>query len=127
MSAETIAATRPTWRNIISMIRARPGLYFLHLSLWTIIHLSPLIPGLIAREFFDALSGTSGTSFGTNELIMLLVLFAIARDFHRLDGHIRLDQRPQFVHHRIARRRRRGRPQHRFRQSALLSTRRSGL
>ena len=79
MSAETIAATRPTWRNMISMIRARPGLYFLHLSLWTIIHLSPLIPGLIAREFFDALSGRSGTSFATNGLIMLLVLFAIAR------------------------------------------------
>ncbi|MCO5176458.1 MAG: ABC transporter ATP-binding protein/permease [Thermomicrobiales bacterium] len=79
MSTATMTATRPTWRNIISMIRARPGLYFLHLSLWTIIHLSPLIPGLIAREFFDSLSGSSGTSFGTNELILLLVLFAIAR------------------------------------------------
>lgn len=79
MSAMPLDSTRPTWRNMISMIRARPGLYFTHLSLWTVIHLSPLIPGLIAREFFDALSGSSGSSFGTDELILLLVLYAIVR------------------------------------------------
>ncbi|MBC8076513.1 MAG: hypothetical protein H7Y32_10600, partial [Chloroflexales bacterium] len=46
-----------TWQYMWALIGYRPGLYALDATLWTLIHLWPLFPGLLARAFFDALAG----------------------------------------------------------------------
>ncbi|MCB0123475.1 MAG: ABC transporter ATP-binding protein, partial [Caldilineaceae bacterium] len=48
------------WR----LIRYRPWLYLLNILAWISISLSELIPGLLAKAFFDALSGAA--PFGLN-------------------------------------------------------------
>ncbi|HMM40721.1 MAG TPA: ABC transporter ATP-binding protein [Thermomicrobiales bacterium] len=85
MSAANVRQT-PTWRNVIAMARSRPGLSLLHVSLWTAIHLSPLAPGLIARAFFDTLTGKASLSVGTDGLIALLVIVAVVRSALYLAG-----------------------------------------
>ena len=45
----------PTWRYLAKMIRFAPGICLLHGVLWGIMNLSALLPGLIARAFFDSL------------------------------------------------------------------------
>lgn len=75
-----LSATRtPTWRNMLAMARSRPGFYLAHVALWTVIHVSPLVPGLIARAFFDTLTGRVALPVGTDGLIVLLVIVALAR------------------------------------------------
>ena len=39
------------------MARYAPWLYLLHAVLWSVMNLSSLLPGLIARAFFDTLTG----------------------------------------------------------------------
>jgi len=69
----------PTWRYLLEMARSRPGLYWLHATVWSLIPLSQLVPGLIAREFFDALAGNASWPVGTTGLVLLLVLLAVVR------------------------------------------------
>ncbi len=61
------------------MMRFRPWLYLTDAVLWTLIHLAPLAPGLIAREFFDTLTGDSALELDLWALIALLVATALAR------------------------------------------------
>lgn len=63
------------WR----MIRYRPWLYLADCILWACFHLFPLIPGLIAQAFFNALAKNSHLNFGTWSLIVLLIVTALAR------------------------------------------------
>jgi ATP-binding cassette subfamily B protein len=70
------------WR----MIRYRPWLYLADCVLWSLIHMSPLIPGLIALAFFNALAKNSHMSFGMWSLIVLLVMTALARVLLLLGG-----------------------------------------
>ncbi|HEV2066177.1 MAG TPA: hypothetical protein VGR08_05025, partial [Thermomicrobiales bacterium] len=69
----------PTWRYLLHMARFAPWLVVLHAVLWGVMNLSALLPGLIARDFFDALAGDAGTPVGTTGLIALLVVLAMAR------------------------------------------------
>jgi ATP-binding cassette subfamily B protein len=66
----------PTWRYLLAMARSRPWLYLLHAVLWSVIPLSQLVPGLIARAFIDTLTGEADLPVGTTGLIVLLLLFA---------------------------------------------------
>ncbi|MDP9374893.1 MAG: ABC transporter ATP-binding protein/permease [Chloroflexota bacterium] len=59
------------WR----LMRYRPWLYAANGLFWTLIHLSPLAPGLIAREFFDRLEA-GGVVWWP---IALLLAVALAR------------------------------------------------
>ncbi len=68
----------PTWRYLAKMAGNAPRLYILHVTLFTVINVSSLIPGLIARAFFDALTGTASMSVSTLGLMALLALFALA-------------------------------------------------
>lgn len=86
MSAGLVAGQRPTWRNIAAMARSRPGLFLLHVSLWSAIHASPLIPGLILRELFDRLTSDSSGQASIGELIALLLVIAVARSALYLAG-----------------------------------------
>jgi len=59
-TTETIAIAPFLWR----LIRYRPGLYLLNTLAWIAISLAELIPGFLAKAFFDALSGAA--PFGLN-------------------------------------------------------------
>ncbi|MBA3470592.1 MAG: ABC transporter ATP-binding protein [Herpetosiphonaceae bacterium] len=68
-----------TYQFLWQLIRYRPWLYLLNATLWTLIHLSPLVPGLIIREFFDTLSGDATHSWSIGALIALLITTALMR------------------------------------------------
>ena len=69
----------PTWRYLLKMARYRPWLYLLHAVLWGAFNLSSLLAGLIARDFFDTLTGQARLPVGTTGLIVLLVVLAVSR------------------------------------------------
>jgi ATP-binding cassette subfamily B protein len=69
----------PTWRYLVEMIRYRPWLYLLHALLWGAFNLSLLLVGLIARAFFDTLTGQARLPVGVEGLIALLVVIAVSR------------------------------------------------
>jgi ATP-binding cassette subfamily B protein len=62
-----------TYRLMWRMILYRPGLYLLDAVLWALIHLMPLLPGLIAREYFNALTGSAPARFSVPVIIALVV------------------------------------------------------
>jgi ATP-binding cassette subfamily B protein len=68
-----------TWQYMWQLIRYRPWLYTANGVLWVLIHLSPMAPGLIAKAFFDTLTGDAPAGFGVWELIALLAATALAR------------------------------------------------
>jgi len=64
-----------TYKIIWRMICYRPLLYFFDGVLWTGVHMSPLIPGLITRKFFDHLTEEA---VGLNTWTIIAFLFAAA-------------------------------------------------
>jgi ATP-binding cassette subfamily B protein len=60
----------------VAQARAAPRLYLLHWLLWSVMNLSSLLPGLIARAFFDTLTGQAELPVGTTGLVVLLVVIA---------------------------------------------------
>ena len=64
----------PTWRYMVQMARYRPWLYLLHAVSWGVMDMSSLLPGLIARAFFDTLTGRAYLPVGTRGLIGLLMV-----------------------------------------------------
>lgn len=75
--------TLPTWRYLLAMARYAPRLSLSHALLWGALDLSALLPGLIARAFFDTLTGQAhlpgGLSMGTTGLILLLVVLGLGQ------------------------------------------------
>ncbi|HEU0002068.1 MAG TPA: ABC transporter ATP-binding protein [Ktedonobacteraceae bacterium] len=69
----------PTWRYLLKMARYRPWLYLLHAVLWGAFSLSFLLAGLLARAFFDTLTGQARLPTGTTGLVVLLVVLAASR------------------------------------------------
>jgi ATP-binding cassette subfamily B protein len=63
------------WRIIIYT----PFLYLADVIAWTLIHTSPLIPGLLAKKFFDMLSGDSNIRSGLWGLLILVAITAFSR------------------------------------------------
>src|SRR5579859_4047356 len=68
-----------TWRYLAAMARYRPRLYLLHAVLWGTFNLSSLLAGLIARAFFDTLTGQAHLPVGTTGVIVLLLVLAVCR------------------------------------------------
>lgn len=66
-----------TFKYLWSLIKYRPWLYLSNCIAWTVIHVFPLVPGLIAKEFFDVISngGKIDGVFG------ILSLFLVAGGF----------------------------------------------
>jgi len=69
----------PTWRYILKMAHYKLWLYLLHAVLWGAFSLSFLLAGLLARTFFDTLTGQAHLPTGTTGLIVLLVVLAVSR------------------------------------------------
>ncbi|HOY89054.1 MAG TPA: ABC transporter ATP-binding protein, partial [Bacillota bacterium] len=67
-----------TYHLIWRMILYRPWLYLADALTWILIHVFPVVPGLIIREFFDMLVGQSRLGLGIWGLIALLVATATA-------------------------------------------------
>jgi ATP-binding cassette, subfamily B, bacterial len=62
-----------------AMIRYRPGLYAVNAVIWTLIHLSPLVPGLIIQRFFNVFDQTGSTPSLVWKLIALFLAAAVGR------------------------------------------------
>lgn len=62
-----------------AMIRYRPGLYAVNAILWTLIHLSPLVPGLIIQSFFNVFNEQGSAPSLVWKLIALFIAAAMAR------------------------------------------------
>jgi len=67
------------FRYMLELIRYRPFLYLLNGCIWTLIHLAPLFPGLLTREFFNAISAERLTPRYLLILIALVLSVAISR------------------------------------------------
>ncbi|ETT67137.1 ABC transporter ATP-binding protein [Paenibacillus sp. FSL H8-0457] len=63
------------WR----LIMYRPGLYLINLFAWSLIHMAPLVPGLLTKAFFDHLEGTYSFPYGVWAIAVLLIGAALAR------------------------------------------------
>lgn len=75
-----------TYQLLWRMIRYRPGLYLLNLLLWTGIHASPLIPGLLTRWFFNRLTGEQTGGLSLWSIVALFAAVAVARVMLFLGG-----------------------------------------
>ncbi len=69
----------PTWHYTLKMARYAPWLYLLHALLWSTMNVLSLLPGLIARAFFDTLTGQARLPGDIAGLLGLLSLVAIGR------------------------------------------------
>ncbi len=68
-----------TWQYMLRMALYRRKLYGLNIGLWSLIHMSPLVPGLLAREFFNTLEAQGRLGWGVGSLIVLVLMTALAR------------------------------------------------
>lgn len=75
-----------TFQFMWQMIRYRPWLYLVDCIFWTLIHLSPLVPGLIVLVFFNTLAAHSHLNFTLWGLIALLIVTALAQVVALLGG-----------------------------------------
>ncbi|TAK21332.1 MAG: ABC transporter ATP-binding protein [Chloroflexota bacterium] len=75
MSAEVAArhGTRPVWWVAAQLIRARPGYFALCLFFATLTFCIPIAAGLVARAFFDALTGSAPAGLNVSTVIALFV------------------------------------------------------
>src|SRR5262245_18685221 len=71
--------SQPTWRYLFQMARFARGYSVAHAVLWGIMNLSTLAPGLLARSFFDALTGGAPIPSGIAGIIAALVVLALAQ------------------------------------------------
>ncbi len=69
----------PTWRYTLHMARYAPWLYLLHAALWSLMNVFSLLPGLIARAFFDTLTGAAPLPGGITGPLALLLILTIGR------------------------------------------------
>ncbi|WP_261306131.1 ABC transporter ATP-binding protein [Paenibacillus andongensis] len=68
-----------TYHYLWRLIMYRPIRYLINAIAWTVIYLAPIAPGLITKEFFDSLTGTSALGYGVWGLIALLMAAALGR------------------------------------------------
>lgn len=69
-----------------AMIRYRPKLYFVNAIVWALIHLSPLLPGLIIQRFFNVFEESGIPSNTVWILIALFIAVAVGRAALFLSG-----------------------------------------
>ena len=79
LEADQPASHLMAYQHVWRLIRYQPALYTVNGTLWTLIHVAPLVPGLIAQAFFNALPQAKGLNGELWELILLLLMAALAR------------------------------------------------
>lgn len=83
---KNLSALQLVWQIILY----RPWLFLSNCTAWILIHASPLIPGLITREFFNTLSGNAKINTGIWGLVALVVIVSLIRSLNIIVG-FRLD------------------------------------
>lgn len=83
------------YRLIWRLIRYRPWLYSFDLVFWILDSLLPLAPGLLAKAFFDTLSGEAPFQAGLPMLIMLMLVTGFTQ-VAVLYGGVVVDNRVRF-------------------------------
>ena len=74
------AASEPkAYRSLWRLILYAPGLYALNLAMWMSTTLLELVPGLVAKSFFDMLGGQIQLPWGVWSIIAAVVAWALAR------------------------------------------------
>jgi ATP-binding cassette subfamily B protein len=68
-----------TYQYMWRMILFRPWLYLADALLWTLIHVAPVLPGLVAREILNTLTGDAQLDLSVWALIGLLLAIALGR------------------------------------------------
>lgn len=74
------------YQHMWRLIRYRPVLYAANGAFWTLIHLTPIIPGLLAQQFFNALPQAKGLNNVLWTLLALLIATALGRSVLILIG-----------------------------------------
>ncbi|RKN64306.1 ABC transporter ATP-binding protein [Paenibacillus ginsengarvi] len=77
-----------TFQMLWRLIRYRPLLYTLNAAMWTLIYLAPILPGLLTKAFFDALTDSAAAWFGIWTIIALLLAAAAVRVVFIIFGFI---------------------------------------
>ena len=72
-------SSQPTWRYLFQMSRFVGRYSVAHAILWGVMSLSGLLPGLIAKAFFDTLTGDAPALTGLTRLVLLLVVLALGQ------------------------------------------------
>ena len=85
-----------TTRVIWQLINYQPWLYLVDTSLWILVNLVQLVPGLLVKLFFDHLTGSAPVSFGVSGIILLVLATAVAHIFFLVTG-IFVDTRFRFT------------------------------
>src|SRR5918998_200717 len=68
-----------TWQFLWELLRYRRGLYLFNCLMITMFFLLEMLPVLVAREFFNNLTGDAPVRFGMLPLMVVLVMSAVAR------------------------------------------------
>jgi ATP-binding cassette subfamily B protein len=68
-----------TYKYIWRLMRYRGWLYFWDCILWILIHLAPAIPGLLVREFFNAVTGSADARLSVATVIVAGIAVSLAR------------------------------------------------
>jgi ATP-binding cassette, subfamily B, bacterial len=71
--------SQPTWRYLLQMSRFTGRYSVAHAVLWGVMNLSTLVPGLLARAFFDTLTGAATIPAGTTGIVVLLAALALGQ------------------------------------------------
>lgn len=66
-----------TWQAIWQLIKYKPGLYAVIFLLWTWLTLMDLVPGLLAKAFFDLLTDSQPVSFSVSGILTLVFVAAV--------------------------------------------------
>jgi ATP-binding cassette subfamily B protein len=61
------------------LMRTEPWRYLANVTLWVIIYLAPIVPGLLTKWFFDELTGDAPAGLDVTTLIALLIGYAVFR------------------------------------------------
>ena len=101
-----------SWQAAFQLIRSQRRDYLLNVLIWSVLQLTPLLPGLITRQIFDKLSGEATVSWSIGTLLALLVgigvgrfgnmlvgFFAYNRFRHRTSGILRLNMLGEILRH----------------------------
>ena len=73
MTTRATTQTYPTWRFILRTMQFQRGYYLVNMVVFALFMLSWLVPGWIARELFNFITGDAPAAFGFWTLIALLV------------------------------------------------------
>lgn len=76
---EPVQLGMKSWRFFWSLVRFRPWLFWINCAAITLLFVNEIIPGLVAREFFNRLAADGQQDLGLWWMIALLVMAAAGR------------------------------------------------